>query len=122
MKLIYASFAAMSLALISAVPLVPAAAMSGAQEQSRSDQGEARREMKAGNLLEARELENRFFRAVRKPVCRSGQSSGSGECIEYLNYDYDRVAKAYRFKYILQGRVSFMDIDARTGRVINRSR
>jgi len=122
MKMIHAYFAALSLALIGTLPTAPAAAMSGAQEQSRSDQGEARREMKAGNLLQARELENRFFRAVRKPVCRSGQSSSSGDCIEYLNYDYDRVAKAYRFKYISKGRVSFMDLDARTGRVINRSR
>lgn len=78
-----------------------------AQEQSRSDQGEARREMRAGNQLSLREIERRILPQMR----------GS----EYLGPSYDRTARAYRLKFIRDGRVTYIDVDARTGRVISRS-
>lgn len=80
----------------------------GAQDQSRSDQGEARKEMRAGNQLSLREIELRVL-----PLMRDS---------EYLGPAYDATARAYRLKFIRNGRVSYVDVDARTGRIINRSR
>ncbi len=76
--------------------------------QSRSDQGEARKEMRAGNVLSLREIERRVLPQMR----------GS----EYLGPSYDATARAYRLKFIKDGRVTYIDVDARTGRIINRSR
>jgi uncharacterized membrane protein YkoI len=84
---------------------VPAAA---ALDQSLSDQGEARREAKAGTQLSLREIERRIL----------PQMQGS----EYLGPAYDSTARAYRLKFIRDGRVTYVDVDARTGRVIGRSR
>lgn len=78
-----------------------------AQDQTRSDQGEARREMRAGNQLSLREIERRILPQMR----------GS----EYLGPSYDSTARAYRLKFIREGRVTYVDVDARTGRIINRS-
>ena len=76
--------------------------------QSRSDQGEARKEMKAGNVLSLREIERRVLPRMK----------GS----QYLGPAYDSTARAYRLKFIKDGRVTFIDVDAATGRIINRSR
>lgn len=76
--------------------------------KSGDDQGEARKEMKAGNVLSLREIERRVLPQMR----------GS----EYLGPAYDATARAYRLKFIREGRVTYVDVDARTGRVINRSR
>ena len=77
------------------------------QDQTRSDQGDARREMRAGNQLSLREIERRILPQMR----------GS----EYLGPSYDRTARAYRLKFIRDGRVTYVDVDARTGRIISRS-
>ncbi len=79
-----------------------------AYAQSRSDQGEARKEMKAGNVLSLREIERRVL-----PTMRGA---------EYLGPAYDSTAMAYRLKFIRDGRVMYVDVDARTGRVLRRSR
>ncbi len=76
--------------------------------QQRSDQGEARKEMRAGTILRSREIENRIV-----------PSMGDAE---YLGFDYDSTAMAYRLKFIRDGRVMYVDVDARTGRVLRRSR
>lgn len=75
--------------------------------QSRSDQADARKETRAGNILRAREIEARILPTMRDA--------------EYLGFAYDPTAMAYRLKFIRQGRVLFVDVDARTGRVIGRS-
>lgn len=79
-----------------------------AQASAASEQQEARKEMRAGNVLSLREIERRVLPSMR----------GS----EYLGPAYDDVAMAYRLKFIRNGRVSFVDVDARTGRVLRRSR
>lgn len=84
-----------------------AATGTSAQEQSRSDQGEARRETRAGNQLSLRQIERRILPQMR----------GS----EYLGPSYDSTARAYRLKFIKDGRVTYIDVDARTGRIISRS-
>ena len=79
-----------------------------AEAQRRSDQGEARKEMRAGNILRAREIENRVL-----PMMKNA---------EYLGFDYDSTAMAYRLKFIRDGRVLYVDVDARTGRILRRRR
>lgn len=90
------------LALAVAVPLA------AAQDQSRNEQGEARREAEAGNQLKLRDIERRIL----------PQMPGA----EYLGPAYDATARAYRLKFIKDGRVTYVDVDARTGRIIGRSR
>jgi hypothetical protein len=79
-----------------------------AHAQSRSDQSDARKEMRAGNVLSLRQIEARILPQMRGA--------------KYLGPAYDSTARAYRLKFIKDGRVTFIDVDARTGRVINRSR
>lgn len=80
-----------------------------AQDQQRSDQGEARREMQAAKQLTLREIERRIVPKMR----------GS----EYLGMsNFDRATKSYRLKFIKDGRVTYIDVDARTGRIVGRSR
>lgn len=83
---------------------VPAAA----KDQARGDQGEARREAQAGNIMRSGEIEARIL-----PMMRDA---------EYLGFAYDSTARAYRLKFIKDGRVTYLDVDARTGKIIGRSR
>lgn len=75
--------------------------------QSRSDQGQARKEMKAGNVQPLREIEGRVLPRMRG--------------MQYLGPEYDAAAMAYRLKFIRDGRVVFIDVDARSGQIIGRS-
>lgn len=95
---------------IAAAFVLPGLSATGASAQSRNDQGEARKEMKAGNVLSLREIERR----VVSPLKAQGH--------EYLGPAYDSTAVAYRLKFIKEGRVTFVDVDARTGRILQRSR
>ncbi len=76
--------------------------------QSRSDQTAARKEMKAGNVRSLREIERRVLPAMKG--------------MQYLGPEYDAAAMAYRLKFIHDGRVVFIDVDARSGKVMRRSR
>ena len=107
MKRLLSFLAGILAALAVAGLAVPAAALSQ-QDQERGDQGEARREAQAGTQLSLREIERRILPQMR----------GS----EYLGPAYDSTARAYRLKFIRDGRVTYVDVDARTGKVIGRSR
>ena len=74
----------------------------------RNEQETARKEMRAGNQLPLREIESRVLPQMR----------GS----EYLGPAYDSTAMAYRLKFIKDGRVTYVDVDARSGRVLGISR
>lgn len=91
-----------------ALALVGSGVANAGEFQARSDQGEARKEMRAGNVLSLREIERRVLPQMRDS--------------EYLGPSYDATARAYRLKFIKDGRVTYIDVDARTGRIINRSR
>ena len=93
--------------ILSAAVVLGGAAMPAAAQQSRSDQGEVRKEMQAGNVLSLREIEQRVLPSMK----------GS----EYLGPSYDSTAMAYRLKFIREGKVTFVDVDARTGRILRRS-
>ncbi|QSR18162.1 hypothetical protein CA833_13345 [Novosphingobium sp. KA1] len=71
------------------------------------DQGEARRERKAGNILSIRQIEQMVLPRMNG--------------MQYLGPDYDPAAMAYRLKFIQNGKIFFVDVDARTGRVIGQS-
>ncbi|MDN3645746.1 hypothetical protein QWY75_05950 [Pontixanthobacter aestiaquae] len=82
---------------------VPAAA------QSRTDQGEARKEMRAGNVLPLSKIESRHV----DPMEAKGY--------QYLGPAYDSTAMAYRLRFIRDRKMIFIDVDARTNRVLRRS-
>lgn len=93
----------LSLLLIAALGM----AAPGLAEQPRSDQGAARKDAQAGNILKSREIEARILPMMGKA--------------EYLGFAYDSTAMAYRLKFIRDGRVLFIDVDARSGRIIQKS-
>lgn len=64
--------------------------------------------MRAGNVQSLRDIERRVLPAMRG--------------MQYLGPEYDPAAMAYRLKFIRDGRVVFVDVDARTGRIIGESR
>lgn len=87
-----------------AVSLIAALApFAEAQHQRADEQGLARREMRAGNVRSLREIEERVLPSMPG--------------MQYLGPEYDPIAMAYRLKFIRDGRVVFIDIDARTGQV-----
>ena len=83
------------------------AASAQAEQPARSDQGAARKESQAGRILKSREIEARILPMM-------------GDA-EYLGFAYDSTAMAYRLKFIRDGRVLFVDVDARSGRIIQKS-
>ena len=84
-----------------------AAAVPALADKPKSDQGMARQEAQAGHILKSREIEARIL-----PMMGSA---------EYLGFAYDSTAMAYRLKFIREGRVLFVDVDARSGRIIQKS-
>lgn len=93
--------------LCSAILAALAAASPAAAQQAKSDQGMARKEAQAGHILKSREIEARIL-----PMMGNA---------EYLGFAYDSTAMAYRLKFIREGRVLFVDVDARSGRIIQKS-
>ncbi|MDT0576549.1 PepSY domain-containing protein [Croceicoccus sp. F390] len=75
-----------------------------ADPNQRDGQVEARRELRAGNVQTLRQIESRVLPRMRD--------------MDYLGMD-EFVASTYRLKFIKDGRVVFVDVDARTGRIIN---
>lgn len=83
-------------------PVIPAHA------EPPNEQGEVRKEMRAGNVRSLRDIERRVL-----PMMPDAQ---------YLGPEYDPTAMAYRLKFIRNGRVLFVDVDARSGAILNQSR
>jgi uncharacterized membrane protein YkoI len=79
-----------------------------AHADQASEQGQLRKERRAGTVRSTREIEQ-----IVLP-----QMSG----MQYLGPEYDAPAMAYRLKFIQNGRVFFVDVDARSGRIIGRTR
>jgi uncharacterized membrane protein YkoI len=90
------------IALALAMPAVPV------QAAQSDEQGSVRKEMRAGNVRSLREIEARVLPAMRG--------------MQYLGPEYDPAAFAYRLKFIRDGRVVFVDVDARSGQIIRQSR
>lgn len=119
MKKLIAPFAAFA-ALTLTVAALPSPAMaqssrdaSRSQGQSRlpssrGDQASARQEMQAGRNMSIREIERRVVPKI--------------DASEYLGFEYDSAASAYRLKFIKDGKVIWVDVDAKTARVLRISR
>ncbi|GAB5349612.1 PepSY domain-containing protein [Alteriqipengyuania sp. 357] len=88
--------------------------------QSSPAQDAARRDTQSGKALPLRQLEQIAFKTLDGPLCSNARNANN--CYEYLGFAYDPVATAYRFRFIRRSVVIDVDIDARTGRVIGRSR
>jgi len=94
--------------LLAALAVLPVLASPIAHADSGGEQGEVRRERRAGNVMPLREIEREVLPRM------------SG--MQYLGPEYDPAAMAYRLKFIKNGKVYFVDVDARTGRIIGQSR
>jgi uncharacterized membrane protein YkoI len=101
MRTLLSSLAA--LAFVASGFAVPAQA-----QQQRGDQATAREEMRAGRAMSLRDIERRVM-----PMMSGAQ---------YLGPEYDRNSSAYRLKFIKEGQVTWVDVDARSGRVLRISR
>lgn len=78
------------------------------QQQQRGEQESAREQMQAGRNMPIREIERRIIPRM------------DGD--EYIGFEYDPAAQAYRLKFIRDGRLIWVDVDARTARVLRVSR
>jgi len=72
------------------------------------DQGEVRKERRAGNVRSLREIERRVLPKMAG--------------MQYLGPEYDPIAIVYRLKFIDGKRLYFVDVDARSGKIISTSR
>lgn len=79
-----------------------------AQADPSGVQSEVRREIRAGNVRSLREIEGRVLPTMQG--------------MQYLGPEYDPSVRAYRLKFIRNGRVVFVDVDARSGSVIGQRR
>jgi len=96
-KLSLALAAATGLALL-AIPL--------AQARPGEEQGQVRRDTQDGAVLPLRKIES-----IVLPTMPG---------MQYLGPEYDPAAQAYRLKFIRNGRVVFVDVDARSGQILSR--
>lgn len=85
--------------LLATVPLTANAA------PRRDEQGEVRKDMREGAVRSLRDIERRVLPAMNG--------------MQYLGPEYDPAAMAYRLKFIRDGRVVFVDVDARSGQVLS---
>jgi len=90
--------------LCAALSLAPAASSA----QPGDAQGQVRKEIRAGNVRSLRDIEQRVLPTMPG--------------MQYLGPEYDPAAMAYRLKFIRDGRVVFVDVDARSGAVIGEKR
>ncbi len=102
-----ASFAAVAL-LTGPVGTDAALAQTRNGGAAADEQQRAREQMQAGRNLSIREIERRIL----------PQMAGD----EYIGFEYDPMASAYRLKFVRDGRMIWVDVDARTARVLRVSR
>ena len=96
--------------LFASVVAVSLVAGAPAVAQTRADQQNAREEMRAGRIMPIREIERRVVPDMRE----QGYS--------YLGPEWDPSAIAYRLKFIRETQVMWVDVDARTARILRVSR
>ncbi len=86
-------------------PLLLALPLAAQAKPPRDAQDEARKEMREGNVRSLRDIERRVLPTKRD--------------MQYLGPEYEPAAMAYRLKFIRNGRVVFVDVDARSGQVLS---
>ena len=75
--------------------------------QNTGEQVQIRKDLRSGQILTLSQIEQRILPTMQG--------------MEYIGPDYDKVAMAYRLKFIRDGKVIFVDVDARSGAILNRS-
>ena len=91
-------------ALVVVTPLTALPVVAGAAPR-RDAQGEVRKDMREGRVVSLRDIERQILPTMPR--------------MQYLGPEYDPAAMAYRLKFIRDGRVVFVDVDARSGQVIS---
>ncbi|MES2302526.1 MAG: PepSY domain-containing protein [Pseudomonadota bacterium] len=97
-----------ALSLVAAATLASLAPTAGHAQQRPDEQNEVRRDLRSGAVRSLRDIERRVL--PTKPG------------MQYLGPEYDPSAMVYRLKFIRDGRVMFVDVDAKTGQVLGESR
>jgi len=89
--------------------MIPAAASAAFDDQAprRSEQSEARQQFMAGEVKSLRQIESRVLPRMRGK--------------QYLGPEYDPSSQVYRLKFLDNGRVIFVDVDARTGAILRQA-
>ena len=77
-------------------------------QQRPDEQNEVRRDLRSGAVRSLRDIERRVL--------------PTKQGMQYLGPEYDPSAMVYRLKFIRDGRVMFVDVDAKTGQVLGESR
>jgi uncharacterized membrane protein YkoI len=95
-------------ALLVAAALLAGGSAGPVLAQAHRDQTSARQQMQSGQTMSSREIERRIIPQMRGH--------------EYLGFEYDGAASAYRLKFIDGGQVVWVDVDARTGRILRVSK
>lgn len=98
-------FSSLALALALSAFVIPAAP---ALADPPTEQGQVRKDRRAGNVQSLREIERKVLPKMAG--------------MQYLGPEYDPAAMAYRLKFIDDGKVYFVDVDARSGKIIALSR
>lgn len=91
-------------ALFAAVTVMAVATPNASAFAPKADQQSARKQMNDGKVLSLRQIE-----AIILPRMKG---------MEYLGPEYDQDTKIYRLKFVDDGRVIFVDVDARTGTIL----
>ena len=94
---------ALTLSAFAALGPVPATA----EPDQKRDQQRAFDEMRNGRILPLRDIEARVL-----PSMRGAQ---------YIGFDFDSESGIYTLKFLRNGSVIWVDVDARTGRIVRRS-
>lgn len=95
------------LALGAAVLVVVAPHSDAVEGKRRGEQSEAREQFMAGQVKSLRDIEGRILPRMRG--------------MQYLGPEYDAGSQIYRLKFLDNGRVIFVDVDARTGAILRQS-
>lgn len=86
--------------------LVTPMASAPALAQGRDGQGDARRELSAGNVLPLSQIERSVLPRMRGA--------------DYIGPEFDGRAMKYRLKFVQDGRVVVVTVDARNGRILSK--
>lgn len=80
------------------------AAMPAMAFAPKADQQSVRQQMNDGKVLSLRQIESIILPRMKG--------------MEYLGPEYDQDSKIYRLKFVNDGRVIFVDVDARSGQIL----
>jgi hypothetical protein len=89
------------------IPVLLAIPEASPLAQNTGEQVQIRKDLRSGQILTLSQIEQRILPTMQG--------------MEYIGPDYDKVAQAYRLKFIRNGTVIFVDVDARSGAILNRS-